>query len=173
MQVRRTCPRDVLRARAPREATLCSFSDTIPPVPSVTIESTKTVLVVDDDGELLAVLREVIEEEGYRAVTARNGEHAFELLRAGERPCLIILDLKMPGMDGAEFRRLQLTDSRLTHIPVVGFTGLSEGEGEARRLGLASFLRKPVKLHRLLETVAHYCSDPDHLDRREATSATG
>jgi len=45
-----------------------------------TIESRKTVLVVDDDGELLAVLREVIEEAGYRALTARNGEHAFELL---------------------------------------------------------------------------------------------
>jgi CheY-like chemotaxis protein len=138
-----------------------------------TIESRKTVLVVDDDGELLAVLREVIEEEGYRALTARNGEHAFELLRAGESPCLIILDLKMPGMDGAEFRRLQLTDSRLVDIPVVGFTGLSEGEGEARRLRLASYLRKPVKLHQLLETVAHYCSDPDHVDPREAASATG
>ncbi|HEX9303322.1 MAG TPA: response regulator [Thermoanaerobaculia bacterium] len=138
---------------------------------SVTIEPRKTVLVVDDDGELLAVLRDVIEEEGYRALTARDGEHAFELLRAGESPCLIILDLKMPGMDGAEFRRLQLADSRLADIPVVGFTGLSEGQREARRLALASYLRKPVKLHQLLETVAHYCSDRDHLDSREATSA--
>jgi len=79
----------------------------------------------------------------------------------------------MPGMDGAEFRRLQLTDPRLVDIPVVGFTGLPEGEREARRLGLASYLRKPVKLHQLLETVAHYCSDPDHFDPRVATSATG
>jgi CheY-like chemotaxis protein len=160
VQVRRICPRDVP-------------GDTITPVASGTIESSKTVLVVDDDGELLAVLREVIEEAGYRALTARNGDHAFELLRGGESPCLIILDLKMPGMDGAEFRRLQLTDSRIAHIPVVGFTGLSEGEGEARRLALASYLRKPVKLHHLLETIAHYCSDPDHIDHRDATSATG
>jgi CheY-like chemotaxis protein len=160
VQVRGTCPRDVL-------------GDTIPPVSSVTIESKNTVLVVDDDGELLAVLREVIEEEGYRALTARNGDRAFELLRAGESPCLIILDLKMPGMDGAEFRRLQLTDSRIAHIPVVGFTGLSEGEGEVRHLALASYLRKPVKLHHLLETIAHYCSDPEHIDHREATLATG
>jgi len=142
-------------------------------VPSEPTGPKPTVLVVDDDGELLDVLRDVIEEEGYRAVTARNGEGAFELLRAGERPCLILLDLKMPGMGGAEFRRLQLADSRLAGIPVVGFTGVSDGEREARRLALAAFLRKPVKLHRLLETIAHYCSEPDHLDgASQRTSAT-
>jgi len=143
-------------------------------VPSEPTGPKPTVLVVDDDGELLDVLRDVIEEEGYRAVTAPNGERAFELLRAGERPCLILLDLKMPGMGGAEFRRLQLADSRLAGIPVVGFTGVSDGEREARRLALTALLRKPVKLHRLLETIAHYCSEPDHLDgASQRTSATG
>lgn len=139
-----------------------------------TTEAKPTVLVVDDDGDLLEVLREVLEEEGYRSITARNGQHALELLRAGEKPCLILLDLKMPGMDGEEFRRLQLADSRLADIPVVGFTGLSNGEAEARRLALASYLRKPVKLHQLLEAIAHYCSDPDHLERSAQTrSAAG
>jgi CheY-like chemotaxis protein len=143
-------------------------------LPAERIETRLTVLVVDDDGDLLEVLGEVIEAEGYRAVTARNGEHALSLLRAGETPCVILLDLKMPGMSGEEFRRLQLADSRLCDIPVVGFTGLSDGETEARRLALGSFLRKPVKLHPLLETIAHYCSDPDHLDGvSPAKSATG
>jgi CheY-like chemotaxis protein len=134
-------------------------------VPADTCEAPPTVLVVDDDGDLLEVLGEVIEEEGYRAVTAKNGEHALALLRDGETPCVILLDLKMPGMGGEEFRRLQLADPRFAGIPVVGFTGLSNGEAEARRLALASFLRKPVKLHQLLEAIAHYCSEPDHLDR--------
>jgi CheY-like chemotaxis protein len=138
------------------------------------MESKKTILVVDDDDDLLDVLREVIEEAGYLVVTARDGEHAFQLLRDGERPCLILLDLKMPGMDGAEFRRLQQADSRLADIPVVGFTGLSNGESEARRLALTAYLRKPVKLHQLLETIAHYCSDPDHPDpAQKRTSAMG
>jgi CheY-like chemotaxis protein len=134
-------------------------------VPADTSEAPPTVLVVDDDGDLLEVLGEVIEEEGYRAVTAKNGEYALALLRDGETPCVILLDLKMPGMGGEEFRRLQLADPRFSGIPVVGFTGLSNGEAEARRLALASFLRKPVKLHQLLEAIAHYCSESDHLDR--------
>lgn len=132
-----------------------------------------TVLVVDDDGDLLQVLGEVIEGEGYRAVTARSGEHALDLLHAGETPCVILLDLKMPGMGGEEFRRRQLADPRFSGIPVVGFTGLANAETEARRLALASYLRKPVKLHHLLEAIAHYCSDPDHIGAFPPREATG
>jgi len=128
---------------------------------------------VDDDEDLLDVLRDVIEEEGYRVLTAPNGEAALELLRSGEDPCMILLDLKMPGMDGHEFRRRQLAEPRFAEIPVVGFTGLWNGEQVAHQLALASCLRKPVNLHHLLETVAHYCSDPDHLDVPRSSSATG
>jgi CheY-like chemotaxis protein len=140
---------------------------------TVTSGSAPTVLVVDDDEDLLVVLRDVIDEEGYRVLTARGGEAALALLESGETPCMILLDLKMPGMDGAEFRKRQLADPRLAAIPVVGFTGLWNGEESAHRLALASCLRKPVNLHKLLETVAHYCSDPDHLDVTPPASATG
>lgn len=135
-------------------------------------ESTRTVLVVDDDHDLLEVLRDVIEAEGYRVLTARGGEEALHLLRSGETPCLILLDLKMPGMDGQGFRERQLADPGLAGIPVVGFTGLWDGQETAHRLALASVLRKPVSLHQLLETVAHYCSGPDHLEVPRPSSAT-
>lgn len=138
----------------------------------MTVESPPTVLVVDDDEDLLEVLRDVIESEGFSVLTARDGEAALELLRSGARPCLILLDLKMPGMDGREFRDRQLSDPRFASIPVVGFTGLWKGEEIAHRLALSSFLRKPVKLHQLLETVAHYCSDPEHVDLPHPSSAT-
>lgn len=138
-----------------------------------TSQNQPTVLVVDDDGDLLQVLGEVIEGEGFRAVTAKSGEQALELLNAGETPCVILLDLKMPGMGGEEFRRRQLADPRFSGIPVVGFTGLANGEADARRLALASFLRKPVKLHHLLEAIAHYCSDPDHIESFPPREATG
>jgi len=141
--------------------------------PTVTLGAAPIVLVVDDDEDLLAVLRDVIEEEGYRVSTACDGEAALALLEADETPCMILLDLKMPGMDGGEFRRRQLANPRLAAIPVVGFTGLWNGEETAHRLALASCLRKPVNLHKLLETVAHYCSDPDHLDVSRPSSATG
>ena len=138
----------------------------------MTSEPIQTVLVVDDDEDLLQVLRDVIAEEGYRVLTAPNGEAAFEMLRAGEVPCMILLDLKMPGMDGHEFRRLQMADPSLADIPVVGFTGLWNGEEVAHKLSLSACLKKPVNLHQLLETVAHYCSDPDHIDVPR-NSATG
>ncbi|MDQ5857026.1 MAG: response regulator [Acidobacteriota bacterium] len=141
-------------------------------MPPTTTDTRPTVLVVDDDKDLLNVLREVIEEEGYRVLTAQNGEVALELLRSGEDPCMILLDLKMPGMDGHEFRRRQLAEPRFAAIPVVGFTGLENGEEVAHQLTLASVLRKPVHLHHLLETVAHYCSDPDHLEDFRPSSAT-
>ena len=131
-----------------------------------------TVLVVDDDEDLLDVLRDVIAEEGYRVLTSPSGETALDLLRAGEDPCMILLDLKMPGMDGHEFRRLQLAEPRFAAIPVVGFTGLWNGEEVAHKLALASCLRKPVNLHHLLETVAHYCSDADHIDLPSPSTAT-
>jgi CheY-like chemotaxis protein len=135
------------------------------PVPDEKREDSRgTVLVVDDDGDFLDAVRSVIEEEGFRVLTAKDGKEAFDVLGDHETPCLILLDLRMPGMDGPEFRRRQLADPRIAGIPVVGFTGLSNGDGEARLLALSSYLRKPVHLHQLLETVAHYCSDPDHLD---------
>ena len=112
----------------------------------------------------------MIAEEGYRVLAAPSGEGALEMLRAGEDPCMILLDLKMPGMDGHEFRRRQLAEPKLAAIPVVGFTGLWNGEQVAHQLALASCLRKPVNLHHLLETVAHYCSDPDHIDLPRSTA---
>ena len=132
----------------------------------------RTVLVVDDDDDLLDAVRVVIEDEGFFVLTARNGEDAFDVLgKSPELPCLILLDMRMPGMDGREFRRRQLADPRIAGIPVVGFSGTSDGEGEARLLALSSYLRKPVHLHHLLETVEHYCSDPDHIDLSSAPTS--
>ena len=142
--------------------------------PEETGSGQQTVLVVDDEEDLLQVVREVIEQEDFRVLTARSGDQALALLRTGETPCLILLDMKMPGMSAQEFRSRQLADPRIATIPVVGFTGVSNGELEALRTSLTSYLRKPVNLHQLLETVAHYCSDPDHIDiSLRPTSATG
>jgi two-component system response regulator MprA len=142
--------------------------------PEETGSGQQTVLVVDDEEDLLQIVREVIEQEGFRVLTARSGDHALDLLRSGETPCLILLDMKMPGMSAQEFRSHQLADPRIATIPVVGFTGVSNGELVMLRTSLSSYLRKPVNLHQLLETVAHYCSDPDHIDTSpRPTSATG
>jgi CheY-like chemotaxis protein len=134
----------------------------------------KTVLVVDEEETLLEFFRDVIEQEGFRVETARDGAEALLFLESGETPCLILLDLNISGMDAGEFRRRQLSDPRLAGIPIAGFKGLSDEEGDARRLALSSYLRNPMHLHQVLETVSHYCSDPDHIDvSHPRTTAAG
>lgn len=135
-------------------------------------EPAPTVLVVDSDADLTAVFRDVIEQEGFRVVTAPDSDRAFELLESGETPCLILLDLTLPARDLEKFRRRQLALPRIAQIPVVGFSDITGEEREARRLALSFVLRNPVNLHQVLETVAHYCSDPDHIDSSPRESST-
>lgn len=104
------------------------------------------ILVVEDDSDLADALAEVLTEEGYRVMYARDGAAALELL-AGEIPDLILLDLMMPGMNGWAFRERQLQDSRLRGIPVLVLTALDHPE---RGIDADGFIRKPISLDGLL-----------------------
>src|SRR5258706_14382619 len=79
-----------------------------------------TILVVEDDLELRQVVCEVLEQAGYRTVTASNGREALDqLIFGGLTPALILLDLRMPIMDGWEFARVARCYTRLAYIPIV------------------------------------------------------
>src|SRR5689334_6104245 len=78
-----------------------------------------TILVVDDDEDILEALRDLLRDEGYDVVAARDGRTALERLRGGLRPRLILLDLMMPTMNGYEFRREQRADPALAGIPTI------------------------------------------------------
>ena len=113
------------------------------------------VLIVDDDYSVLDAVRETLEDEGYEVSIAANGLEALKDLREGGRPCLILLDLMMPVMNGWEFRREQLSDSLLASIPTVIVTAyvgpIPNGLGEAPKV------RKPVKPEQLISLVETYC----------------
>jgi len=113
------------------------------------------VLIVDDDYSVLDAVRETLEDEGYEVSIAANGLEALKDLREGGRPCLILLDLMMPVMNGWEFRREQLSDSLLASIPTVIVTAyvgpIPDGLGEAPKV------RKPVKPEQLISLVETYC----------------
>ena len=126
--------------------------------------SPQPILVVDDDADLRDALQSVLEDEGYLVATVEHGEQALAVLRAGAKPCVVLLDERMPVLNGLEFRRRQLLDPEIADIPVVLFTGEKAHEEEARGLGIEYFLVKPVDLLRLLEVVAHFCTDPDRLE---------
>jgi CheY-like chemotaxis protein len=116
-----------------------------------------TVLVIEDDSDTREVLCEILSGDGYRAVPARNGREAFEILGSGLRPCLILLDMLMPGMDGWQFRRAQQADEDLARIPVVVVSGVKATRNSALRGGAVAFLPKPIRPETLLETVSQTC----------------
>lgn len=116
----------------------------------------RRVLLVDDDAEIRGVVRIILETEGYVVATAADGAEALQHLRAGARPGLILLDLRMPGMDGRTFRELQRADPQLAAIPVVVFSGDRDAPRVAGTFGTECLL-KPVDLDRLLGVVERYC----------------
>ncbi|MFT3765880.1 MAG: response regulator [Minicystis sp.] len=111
------------------------------------------LLVVEDDPDHREIVREVLEEEGYRVETAAHGRDALSRLLAGLRPDLILLDMKMPVMDGWAFMAELKARAELAEIPVV----VTSQEGD-RVLNTApvsaGYIDKPINRSRLLETIA-------------------
>jgi CheY-like chemotaxis protein len=116
-------------------------------------ERDEYILLVDDDEDLREVLAEILRENGYRIVTAANGKEALEHLHANPRARVILLDLMMPVMNGCEFRAAQIRDPELAEIPVVVLSADDQVRRKAERLGADAFLRKPMNVDTLLDTV--------------------
>jgi len=122
-----------------------------------------TILIVDDDRGVLNGLTELLEEEGYKVATAIDGLDALHQLRGGLRPCVILLDLMMPVMDGWDFRHEQMKDQVLSDIPVVVITaaGFSEASVKAQ-FGDIEFVPKPPPGSSLLDAIRRRCGEPTH-----------
>lgn len=118
----------------------------------------RTVLVVEDDSDIREALAEVLEDGHYRAIRAANGEMALAKLRdAAPIPCVILLDVMMPVMDGREFLARQQKDDLLRQIPVVVLSAHADAAHAVSQLNAAGFLRKPVDLSELMRTVEKFC----------------
>jgi two-component system chemotaxis response regulator CheY len=112
------------------------------------------VLVVEDDRDIRESLRDLLEMEGIEAATASEGLEAFEQLKSGSAlPDLIILDLMMPGMDGYQFRELQLSDPTLSSIPVLLMTADGNLEIKKMKIGARMAIRKPLEISNLLKII--------------------
>jgi CheY-like chemotaxis protein len=117
----------------------------------------KAVLVVEDDFETREMMALALEKEGYSVSTVANGQEALDHLRKSPLPCLILLDLMMPVMDGWEFREKQAQSPALALIPVVIISGAGNIREKAQTLGVADYLEKPIELDCLLNIVQRYC----------------
>ena len=116
----------------------------------------RPVLVVDDDAASREGLITILRVEGYPATGAADGEEALEVARA-VNPCLILLDLMMPVIDGFQFRAAQLQNPELANTPVVLISALDDEAQIARRIGPMNELPKPIDVDALLAVVALYC----------------
>lgn len=120
--------------------------------------TTRAILIVDDDPDLRDTLRAYIELQGYATLGAANGREALEILAslsADERPCLILLDLMMPVMDGYAFRAEQRKLAKASDIPVVVITAGANVLND--ELEAAEVITKPLHMGRLMSAVREHC----------------
>ena len=114
-----------------------------------------TILVMDDDQCMRELLRLHLSNAGYKVLVAEDAIDAGHLLLR-RRPDLILADIEMPFMDGLEFLRAVKADHTTRSVPVIFVTVRTEAEAQAKKLGAAAFLTKPLLLPELLSTVARH-----------------
>jgi DNA-binding response OmpR family regulator len=116
-----------------------------------------TLLLVDDDPEIVAALRTVLERKGYRVLTASDGNKGLAVAER-EAPDLVIVDMMMPRKSG--FLVLETLKSRKEACPKVIMITANEGSRHrayAEMLGVDDYIRKPFAMERLLESVERLC----------------
>lgn len=112
-------------------------------------ETGRSILLVEDDEIVRRAIHMVLDWEGYQVQCAGNGQEALDMLRAGYRPSLILLDVLMPVLDGEEFRQEQLRDPDLASIPVI----VVSAAHFAKAINAAHHIRKPFEVQELLEAI--------------------
>lgn len=115
------------------------------------------VLAVDDDPSILDLMIDILGGEGYRVLPAANGLEALKVLE-GARPCVVLLDMRMPALDGWGFASA-LRDRGLKY-PVVVVTAAENARAWAQEIGADAYLSKPFQLSDLLRVVERFCPPP-------------
>jgi CheY-like chemotaxis protein len=132
---------------------LFEIPDLFGDIPELNTRHFKKILIIDDNQEIRLALADLLVNEGYSVMTARNGQDGLEhLLKEREQPDLILLDMKMPIKDGGQFLQEQCQLPEISHIPVVVISGEMTLE-ELRNLPVRSCVQKPFNWIEVVETV--------------------
>ena len=113
------------------------------------------VLVVDDDPNHVRLMSKFLKLEGFAPVPALNGQEALSYLRGGGEANVILLDLRMPVMDGWAFRREQRGDPMIAGIPIVILSGVDTDH--VHELDAAAAFNKPVSFPDIVGVVRRLC----------------
>jgi two-component system, cell cycle response regulator DivK len=120
-----------------------------------------SVLIVEDDDRNRKLARDVLDAAGFRTLEAATGSEGIALARE-HRPDVILVDLRLPDMGGAEVARTLKGDPRTAGTPVVAMSALSlDGNDDwLRAAGFAGAIEKPISVHRFPDDVRRYCANP-------------
>ena len=130
------------------------------------IEGQFLILVVDDSADNVAMISLDLQQQGYRVVTASNGEDAITVATQ-KVPNVILMDISMPGLDGLGATRRIRDDEALREIPVIAITAFgTEGfQRAAYDVGVSGYLTKPLDLDRMHQLIARLLSPTGSLER--------
>lgn len=113
-----------------------------------------SVLVVEDDDDIRNAIVDLLESEGYKAESAVNGKDALEKLGNINKPCLVLLDMMMPIMNGRQFLDEVMKDSKLAPLPILIVSAVAD---KTNTEGSVGFLKKPIDIDVVLDLVSQYC----------------
>jgi len=113
------------------------------------------ILVVDDDAPILALMRNLLKEFGFQAITAESGPKAIDVARQ-QRPALVLLDKNMPGMTGDEVIRTLRGEPGCDKLPILILSGERLTRAELAELGADGAVQKPFDVVRLIEQIRSY-----------------
>jgi CheY-like chemotaxis protein len=118
--------------------------------------SCKNILVIEDETPVREAICDVLEIQGFNVTSAADGQAALEYLNSTEQlPCMILLDLMMPRMNGWQFLDQHQADPRLSSIPVVLCSAYKES---AAAIKTAAVITKPLQRNTLLQIVNDFCA---------------
>ena len=117
----------------------------------------RRLLLVEDNDDIRESLTRLLESKGYVVDAARHGQEALQKLRQNGPPCLAIMDLIMPVMDGWQLRRELLKDEKFAAVPVVIVSGVANLQ-KASSVDSVAKLQKPVSLPKLYHILDEHCS---------------
>lgn len=118
----------------------------------------KKILVVDDEQDILRVVTFRLKKAGYEVISAVDGQKGFDLIE-GHKPDLVLLDLRLPVLNGDEVCRQVKADDKLKHIPIILLTAtgsISKIAEKTKELGADDYIMKPFDPEELIEKIKKF-----------------
>jgi len=123
-------------------------------------ETTKTVLIVEDNELNMKLFHDLLEAQGYATLQCRLGREAYGVVK-DKRPSLIVMDIQLPEVSGLDVTREIKADPDLAHIPIIAVTAFAmKGDEERIRAGgCDAYMSKPISVSRFLDTIRGFLGD--------------